>query len=73
VSLGARTLVCACARVALIIQHATHRHIAIYGFSGSTYFWTLSHTGHNFEKKRLLKKKMYFDFLYDFLLEHFSF
>ena len=28
--------VCACARVVLLIQHATHRHIVIYGFYDST-------------------------------------
>jgi hypothetical protein len=27
---------CVCERVALLIQHATRRHIAIYGLSGST-------------------------------------
>jgi hypothetical protein len=33
---GARA--CACARVALIIQHATRRHIVICGLSGFTIF-----------------------------------
>ena len=46
---GARalTLACACARVALLIQHATRRHIVICGVSGSPHFWTFSHKKHD--------------------------
>jgi hypothetical protein len=33
-----RALACACVRVALLIQYATRRHIAICGLSGSTTF-----------------------------------
>ena len=36
VCLGDRALAYACARVALVIQHATPRHIVICGLSGST-------------------------------------
>jgi hypothetical protein len=36
---GTRAQAHACARVALIIQHATHRHIVIRGLSGSTIFF----------------------------------
>jgi hypothetical protein len=38
VGVGARALVCACARVALLVQHATRRHIAICGLSRTTIF-----------------------------------
>ena len=41
---------CACMRVALLIQHATHRHILICGLSSFTIFSTLSHTRHDFQK-----------------------
>ena len=39
VDLGARALACACERVALLIQHAKRRHIAICGLSVSTIFF----------------------------------
>ena len=35
----ARARACACLRVALLIQHATRRHIIICGLSGSTTFF----------------------------------
>ena len=50
----------ACARVALLIQHATRRRIAICGLSGSTIFSTLSHKRHDFRKKMLLNVKCVF-------------
>jgi hypothetical protein len=43
VCVGARALACASARVALLIQHATRRHIVICSSSGSnTFFDTIS-------------------------------
>jgi hypothetical protein len=36
VRVGSQALACGCARTALIIQHATRRHIPICGLSGST-------------------------------------
>ena len=39
--LGTRALPCACARVALLIQHATRRYIAICGLSGFTVFFDI--------------------------------
>jgi hypothetical protein len=44
VHVGARALACVCRRVALLIQHATRRHIAICGLSGSTTFFDISYT-----------------------------
>ena len=38
---GARGRVCACARVALQIQHPKISHIAICGLSGSTIFFDI--------------------------------
>jgi hypothetical protein len=34
VAVGTGTRACVCAQVALLIQHATRRHIVIYGLSG---------------------------------------
>ena len=53
VSVGARVraLACACVRVALLIQHAKRRHIAICGLFGSTTFWTLSQMARFSEKR----------------------
>jgi hypothetical protein len=45
--------VCACTCVALLIQHGKRRHIAIYGLSGSTTFFTFSHKLHDFGKTLL--------------------
>ena len=41
VGVGALALACTCARVALLIHHATRRHIAIYSLSGSTIFFDI--------------------------------
>jgi hypothetical protein len=38
---GVRALACACALVALLIQHTTRRHIAICSLSGSTIFFAI--------------------------------
>ena len=46
-----RARVCVCARVDLIILHATCRHSANCGPSKSTTFSTLSHKRHDFRKK----------------------
>jgi hypothetical protein len=44
---------CACTRVALLIQHATRRHIAICSFSSSTTFFRYYLiNGTIFEKKK---------------------
>ena len=48
--------VCACVRMALLIQHATRRHIAICSLSGSRLF-TLSHKWNDF-RKRVIEHKM---------------
>ena len=37
--MGAWALACACARIALLNQHATRRRIAICGLSGTTTFF----------------------------------
>jgi hypothetical protein len=50
---GARARACACAHVALIIQHATRRHTVICSLSLSPLkFSTLSHTRHDIRKKK---------------------
>jgi len=47
------------------IQHAMRvRHIAIRSLSGSIYFSTLSHTWHDFRKKKVTEYKICFDFPY---------
>jgi hypothetical protein len=44
--------VCACTHLTLLIQHATPRHIVIFGFSGSTTFFDiLSQTARFSEEK----------------------
>jgi hypothetical protein len=48
VGMGVWALVFACARVALSIQHATHRHIISCGLFGSTNFSTFSHKRNDF-------------------------
>jgi len=54
--------------VALGIQHAMHmRHTVISGLPCSTIFvFTLSHKRQYFRKKKFMKHKMCFDFLYNF-------
>jgi hypothetical protein len=67
VDVGAQALACASGRVALLIQHATRRHIAICSLSGST---ILSHKRHDF-RKNITEHKTYINFLYNFYLIHF--
>jgi hypothetical protein len=70
--------VCACAfaRAALRILHATlMRHTissCVVSLSPS-YFSTLSHKWQDFRGNLLNRKRMCFDFLYNFYLQHFSF
>jgi hypothetical protein len=53
---GAR--MCACTRVALLMQHAMRmRHIVIFGPSGSAYFLTMPRNGHDC-RKNFIKHKM---------------
>jgi hypothetical protein len=71
VLLGTRAQAYACASIALLIQHATRRNIAICGLSGSTIFFDIiSQTAQSSEK--VVKNKMCFDFLYNLGLKHFS-
>ena len=67
VDVGARALACASGRIALLIQHATRRHIAICSLSGST---ILSYKRHDF-RKNITEHKTYINFLYRFYLIHF--
>ena len=63
VVVDARTRECTCARVALLIQHATLRHIVICGLSGSTtFFWRYLIIDTIFEKKKLWNIKRVFWF-----------
>jgi hypothetical protein len=56
-----------CVSLALGIQQTiSMRYIAIYGLSGPTTFFTLSHKRHDFWKKKCYRKqKEYFHFLYN--------
>jgi hypothetical protein len=42
VSVGAQARACACIRVSILIQHATHMRCIVYGLSGSTSFDMIS-------------------------------
>ena len=49
-----------CASVALVIQHASHmRHIVICGLFGSTAFFHIIYTRHDYKKKSLNTKWMF--------------
>jgi hypothetical protein len=54
---GVQARACACASVALLIHHATRRHIAISSLTGSTEFSTLSHKWH-YSRKNVFERKM---------------
>jgi hypothetical protein len=63
VGVGSRAQACAFARVALIILHATRRHIIICGLSGSTIFFPphyLINGAIFWEKKKLMALKCLF-------------
>ena len=63
-----------CVFVALGIQHAMcMRHIFICGIPALQYFFTFSHKRHDFIKKLYWTQNMWFDFLYNVCLKHFSF
>jgi hypothetical protein len=71
----ARVYACACMHVALLIQHAMCLHHIMMPFVAPlapAFFSTLSHKGHDPWKKSYLTKNVYFDFLYNFYLKHFS-
>ena len=57
VCMGARARACACARVALLVQHATRRHIVIFGLSDSTICFDINKR-YDFRKK-IIEHKMY--------------
>jgi hypothetical protein len=57
---------CTCARIALLIQHATCMHHIVTSFltpMAPPYFSTLSHKWHNFREKRLNIKYVFLFFL----------
>jgi hypothetical protein len=58
--------------VALLIQHAAHRHVVICGLSSSAMFFDIISQTVRFSEKKLADHKMCFDFLYSFYVEHFS-
>jgi hypothetical protein len=73
VGVGAEALVCACARVALLIQHATRmRHIAIWGLSGSTSFFDIISATARFSGKGAEHKMCVFS-LYNVSSKYFLF
>jgi hypothetical protein len=64
-----------CVSVALVIQHEMRMRRIILSYVACLallYFSTLSHKRHDFRKKGI-KHKMCFNFLYNFCLKHFSF
>ena len=59
--------VCACARVAFLIQHATRRHIAICCLSGTTIFFGFFSQNARFSEKKVLIIKCVFWFSLELL------
>jgi hypothetical protein len=70
---GARVRACACARVGLLIQDATRRHIVICGLSGSAIFFDIISQTARFSGENLLNIKCVFSFSLQLLFETFSF
>ena len=62
---GACAFAFACARVALLIQHATRMHLVV--FLDPPDFLTLSHKRHDFQKETLLDTKYVFWFSLQFV------
>jgi hypothetical protein len=69
VGVCARDGTCACARVALLIQHSTRRHIVICGLSGSTILFRHYFVNGTIFGKRLLNIKCVFLFSLQLLFE----
>jgi len=66
--------VCVCVCVILVIQQAIRvLPIVICGLPALQHFSTLSHTRHDFRKKKLLNTKVSFYLLYKLCLQHFLF
>jgi hypothetical protein len=66
---------CACARVALVIQHATRvRRIVLsfVSFLAQPHFSTLFHKQHDFRGKKVIEHKMCFDYLCNVYVKYLS-
>jgi len=69
--------VCVCVRARSLIHPACKAHapyyIIISGLSYSTILFNMSSTARFSKNKKFTERKIYFDFLYNFCLRHFSF